>query len=164
MELLKPELGLIFWTALIILVVYFLLSKFAWKPILDALKARESHIDNELKTAEKVRVEMSQMKSQHEDLLRQAKEERSQILKEAKETKDAIVNEAKDKAREEASKLLAEAKKEIDNYKMAALIEVKNDVGNMVVELSQKILQRELSNKDEHLKYVNSMLDKSKLN
>lgn len=164
MELLKPELGLIFWTALIILVVYFLLSKFAWKPILDALKARETHIDNELKTAEKVRLEMSQMKSQHEELLRQAKEERSQILKEAKETKDAIINEAKEKAREEAAKLLAEAKKEIDNYKMAALIEVKNDVGNMVVELSQKILQRELHNKEEHLKYVNSVLEKSKLN
>jgi F-type H+-transporting ATPase subunit b len=164
MELLKPELGLIFWTALIILVVYFLLSKFAWKPILNALQAREKHIDDELKTAARVREEMTSMKSHHEDLLRQAKEERSQILKEAKETKDAIVNEAKDKAREEASKLIAEARKEIDNYKMAALIQVKNDVGNMVVELSEKILQRELQNKEEHMKYVNSVLEKSKLN
>ena len=164
MELLKPELGLIFWTAIIILVVYLLLSRFAWAPILNALQAREKHIDDELKTAERVRLEMSQMKSQHEDLLRQAKEERSQILKEAKETKDAIVNEAKEKARLEAAKLIAEAKKEIDNHKMAALIEVKNEVGNMVVDLSQKVLQRELNSKEEHLKYINSLLEKSKLN
>ena len=164
MELLKPELGLIVWTAVIFLIVLYLLTKFAWKPILNALNDREKHIDDALKSADRAREEMANMKSEHESLLKQAKEERSQILKEAKEIKDSIINEAKDKAKEEGAKLIAEAKREIDNQKMAALIEVKNQVGNMVIEVSEKILQRELHNKDEQMKYINSVLEKSKLN
>jgi len=164
MELLQPELGLMFWTTLIVLIIFWLLSKFAWKPIITALSEREKHIDEALKSADRARAEMANMKSEHESLLKQAKEERSLILKEAKDMKDSIINEAKDKAKTEGAKLIAEAKKEIDNQKMAALIEVKNEIGNMVLEVSQKILQRELNNKDEHMKYVNSLLEKSKLN
>jgi len=93
------------------------------------LNDREKHIDDALKTADKAREDMASMKSEHESLLRQAKEERSQILKEAKEIKDSIITEARDKAKEEGAKLIAEAKREIDNQKMAALIEVKNQVG-----------------------------------
>lgn len=164
MELLTPELGLVFWTTLIILIIFWLLSKYAWKPILKALNEREKHIDDTLQTAVRTKAEMANMKSEHETLLKQAKEERALILKEAKEMKDSIINEARDKAKAEGAKLIAEAKKEIDNQKMAAMIEVKNHVGNMVVELSEKVLQRELNNKDEHNKYVNSLLEKSKLN
>src|ERR1700753_4037504 len=120
MELLKPELGLIFWTALIFIVVLFLLPKSAWKPILKALDDREKTIDDALKTAERTKEEMAKLNAEHEKLLNEARQERSQILKEAKDMKDAIINEARDKAKVEGSKLIEEAKREIENQKMAA--------------------------------------------
>ena len=164
MELLKPELGLIFWTAVIFITVFFLLKKFAWKPILQALDDREKTISDSLQTAERTKLEMAAMKSQHEALLNEARQERSLILKEAKDMKDAIIGEARDKAKVEGAKMIEEAKREIDNQKMAAIIEVKNAAGNLVLEVSEKILRRELSNKDEQLKYINTLIQQSKLN
>jgi len=164
MELLKPEIGLIFWTAVIILLIFFLLSKFAWKPILQALGDRERRIDTALRTADKTREDMNNLKSQHEELLRQAREERSAILKEAKDAKDAIIAEAREKAKLEGNKMIMEAKREIENQKMAALVEVKNQVGNMVIEVSEKVLQRELHEKKDQMRYIDELLDKSKLN
>src|SRR6185295_384095 len=112
MELLKPELGLIFWTAVIFLTVFFMLKKFAWKPILKALDDREKTISDSLQTAERTKKEMAELKSQHEQLLNEARQERSMILKEAKDIKDSIIAEARDKAKIEGSKMIEEAKRE----------------------------------------------------
>ena len=123
-----------------------------------------NQVDRRRPTAERTRDEMNQMKSQHEELLRQAREERSMILREAKEAKDAIIGEAREKAKLEAGKAITEAKREIENQKMAALVEVKNQVGNMVIEVSEKVLQRELHEKKDQMRYIDELLDKSKLN
>lgn len=164
MQLLTPDLGLFFWNLLAFLVVFFLLKKFAWKPILNSLKTREEGIADALATAEKVKAEMAQLKNENEALLAKAREERAQMLKEARDTKDKIINEAKDQAKFEASKIITDAQAAIEQQKMAALTDVKNQVGNMVIEISEKILRRELSAKPEQEKYIRQLANEVKLN
>src|SRR5947209_4224475 len=98
MQLLTPNFGLIFWTLLAFVIVFFILRKFAWKPILNSMNKREQGIADSLATAEKIKAEMATLKSENEALLVKAREERAQMLKEAKETKDKIINEAKEQA------------------------------------------------------------------
>jgi F-type H+-transporting ATPase subunit b len=123
MQLLTPSFGLIIWTLLAFLIVFFILKKFAFPAILGGLRKREETIAEALATAEKVKAEMAQLKNENEALLAQAREERSRLLKEARETKDKIVNEAKDQAKTEAGKIIAEAQAAINSQKMAALTE-----------------------------------------
>jgi F-type H+-transporting ATPase subunit b len=107
---------------------------------------------------------MSQMKSENEALLVKAREERVQMLKEAKETKDKIINEAKEQAKVETNKIIADAQSVINQQKMAALTDLKNQVGTLVVEVSEKILRRELSNRQEQEKYIKQLAENVKLN
>jgi F-type H+-transporting ATPase subunit b len=164
MELLTPDFGLIFWTLIAFLIVFFILKKFAWKPILSSLDAREKGIADSLQTAERVKNEMAQLKSEHEDLLIRAREERGAMLKEARETKEKIINEAKEQAKVEASKIISETKQAIENQKMAAIIDVKNEVGKMVIEISEKILRRELNSKEAQEEHIKELVDEVKLN
>ena len=138
MDLLIPSFGLIIWTLLAFLIVFFILKKFAWKPILSALKEREVTIADSLATAEKMKAEMAQFKSENEALLAKAREERGQMLKEARDTKDRIINEAKEQAKVEASRIITDAQDAIERQKMAALTDVKNQVGQLVIEVSEK--------------------------
>lgn len=164
MDLLTPSFGLLIWTTLAFLIVFFILKKFAWKPILTSLKERETGIAESLATAERVRAEMAALKNENEALLAQAREERALLLKEARDTKDKIINEAKDRAKSEANKIISDAQLAIEQQKMAAITEVKNQVGNMVVEVSEKILRRELSNKTEQEKFIRQLSEEIKLN
>ncbi len=164
MDLLLPEFGLFFWTLLAFLIGFFLLKKFAWQPILSALAEREKGIADSIATAEKVRSEMNNMKSEHELLLNQAREERTLMLKEAKETKDKIVNEAKDAAKEEANKIMAEARQQIEFQKNAAIVDVKNQIGTLVIEVAEKVLRKELSNKDDQTNYIKKLAEEIRLN
>jgi len=164
MDLLIPSFGLIIWTLLAFLIVFFILKKFAWKPILNSLQQRESSIADSLSTAERVRAEMAQLKSENEALLAKAREERGHILKEARDTKDKIITEAKEEAKIVANKIITDAQAAIEQQKMAALIDVKNQVGLMVIEVSEKILRRELSSKAEQENYVRQLANEVKLN
>lgn len=164
MQLLTPQFGLIIWTLLAFLIVFFILKKYAWKPILNSMNKREQGIADSLATAEKIKIEMSQMKSENEALLVKAREERAQMLKEAKETKDRIINEAKEQAKVETNKIIADAQSVINQQKMAALTDLKNQVGTLVIEVSEKILRRELSNKQEQEKYIKQLAENVKLN
>jgi F-type H+-transporting ATPase subunit b len=164
MDLLIPSFGLIFWTLLAFLIVFFILKKFAWKPILKSLKDRETSIADSLATAERVKAEMAQFKSENEALLAKAREERGQILKEARDTKDKIINEAKERAKLEANKIIEDAHAAIQQQKMAALTDVKNQVGQLVIEVSEKVLRRELGNKAEQENYVRQLTNEVKLN
>lgn len=164
MNLLTPEFGLLIWTLLAFLVVFWVLGKFAWPAIVKGLKQREQTIADSLATAEKVKAEMAQMKSENEALLAKAREERAQLLKEARETKDKIINEAKEQAKTEANKILAETQAAINTQKMAALTEVKNQVGKMVIEVSEKILRKEMQNKESQEAYIRGLVDEVKLN
>ncbi len=164
MELLLPHLGLIFWTSLAFIIVLIILKKFAWKPILKGLHDRETNIAQSIASAEKVKLEMAQMKSENETLLQAAREERAAMLKEAKEFRDKMINEAKEDAKIQAAKIITEAHASITNQKMAAMIDLKNHVGKLVIETSEKILRRELSNKAEQESYIRQLAEEIKLN
>jgi F-type H+-transporting ATPase subunit b len=164
MGLLTPHLGLIFWTLLSFLIVFFILKKFAWKQIIDGLNERESNIANSIASAEKVKAEMAQLKSENESLLQSAREERTNMLKEAKEIKDKMINDAKDEAKVQATKIINDANAAIQQQKMEALTDIKNQVGKMVVEVSEKILRRELSDKAQQEIYISKLAEDIKLN
>ena len=164
MELLLPKLGLLAWTLLAFLIVFFLLKKMAWPAIIKGLRDRENSITESLATAQKVKEEMALMKSENEALLAKAREERAQLLKEARETKEKIINEAKEQAKTEANKVVAEAQAAINAQKMAALTEVKNQVGKLVIEVSEKVLRKELANKEAQEAHIKGLVDGVKLN
>jgi len=140
------------------------IEKIAWPAIVGGLKKREQSIADSLATAEKVRAEMAELKSENEELLAQAREERAKLLKEAREIKEKIIGEAKEQAKLEASKIISESLAAINTQKMAALTDVKNQVGKMVIEVSEKILRRELENKGAQEKYIKDLTSEIKLN
>ncbi len=164
MELLSPDPGLIIWTLLCFLIVFLILRKFAWPAIIAGLAAREQGIADAIASAEKVKSEMASLKSENEALLTQAREERAGMIKDAKATADKMVADAKDKAKSEYDRILAEAQLAINQQKMAALTEVKNQVGTLVVEVSEKILRKELSDKQQQEKYIKELAGDIKLN
>lgn len=164
MDLLTPSFGLIIWTLLVFLIVFFILKKFAWKPILDSLGEREKNISDAILSTEKVKEEMKALKSENEILLTKAREERAVMMREAKETRDKIITEAKEIARQETNRIIADAQGAINQQKMAAITDLKNQVGNLVIEVSEKVLRRELGNKEEQEKYINQLADNIELN
>jgi F-type H+-transporting ATPase subunit b len=164
MELLTPELGLFFWTLLAFLIVFFILKKFAWKPILKSLGDRERGIAESIASADRVRKEMGAMQAENEKLLAQAREERQNMLREAKEAGDKMINEAKDRARVEADKMIADARQQIEQQKMAALTDVKNQIGFLAVEVAEKVLRRNLATDSAQTEYARQLVEDVKLN
>jgi F-type H+-transporting ATPase subunit b len=164
MQLLTPGLGLIVWTLLAFLVVFFILKKFAWPAIINGLNERERTIAEALASAEKIKVEMAQMKSENEALLVQAREERAGMLKDAKNTADKMVTEAKDKAKAEYDKILSDAQTAIELQKNAALTDLKNQVGSLVIEVAEKVLRNELADKQKQENYIKQLAEEVKLN
>lgn len=163
-DIITPDPGLFIWTVFVFLILVWILNKFAFGPIKNALNNREASITDALAQAQKAREEMAGMKADNEKILNEAREERSRMLREAKEARDLIVNEARDKANAEYNRIVEEAKGAINNQKMAAMIEIKNSVGNMVLEVSEKVLRRELANKAEQEQYVKQLVDEIKMN
>lgn len=145
MELVTPNFGLIFWQLVTFLIVLFLLTKFAWKPIMSALRERETSIENALSAAEKAKLEMQGLKAENEKLLAEARMERDKILKEASDAGNALVENARNKANEEGSRMIAQAREAIENEKRAAITEVKNMAAALSVDIAERILRKELS-------------------
>lgn len=164
MELLLPGVGLIFWTLIAFILVFLILRKFAWKPILSSLNQREKTIADSLETAQRVKAEMAQLKNENEEMMAKAREERGVMLKEARETKDRIINEAKEQAKVEANKIIVDAQQAINAQKMAALTDVKNQVGKLVIEVTEKILRKELNNKEAQEAHIKDLVNEVKLN
>ncbi|MCK7559156.1 F0F1 ATP synthase subunit B [Chitinophaga sedimenti] len=164
MDILIPALGLFTFSFVIFGILYLILKKFAWKPILGALKERETSIADSIASAERVKDEMAQMKAEHEHVLAEAKAERSKILKEAKEAKDQIISEAKAQAQAEAKKIITEAYNAIENQKLAALTDVKNQVGKLAVEVAEKVLRKELGAQAAQEAYIKELAGDIKLN
>ena len=164
MELLNPGVGLVFWTLLAFIIVFFILKKFAWKPILESLKEREAGIAESIASAESMKIEMAAMKSENEAVLAEAREERAKMIKEAKEVSDKMIGEAKEKARGEFDRIVAEAQGAITQQKNAALTDVKNQVGSLVLDIAEKVLRRELSDKKVQENYIKDLAEGVKLN
>lgn len=164
MELLLPKLGMMFWTLIAFGIVFFILAKYAWKPIVGSLQERQNNIDDAILSAERVRQEMSELKSENEELLAKAREERSQMMRDAKETRDNIIAEAREQAKDEMNKIVADAQAVIHQQKMAAITDLKNQIGNLVLEVSEKVIRRELSSQSEQEKYIKDLTQNVELN
>lgn len=158
-SVIKPDIGLILWTSVTFLVVWFLLGRFAFRPIQNSLKDRENYIRESLNQAEAAKAEMAALKAENEVILNEAREERSKILKEAKAVKESIINEAKEKAKEEAQRIVSSAKMEIENQKMAAMIDVKNQAGMMALEIAEKVIKKQLTGDSAQEQYANSLVE-----
>ncbi len=164
MDLITPGLGLVFWTVITFLFLLIILKKFAWKPILGAVSEREEGIKKALASAENARKEMENLNADNERILKEARAEREDMLKEARDIKNKMIDEAKSEAQMQANKMIAQAQAAIESEKKAAIAELKNQVANLSIEIAEKIVREELSNKDKQVKLVESMLGEAKLN
>ncbi len=162
-SLVEPAFGLIFWMTLSFGIVFFLLAKFAWKPILKALHERESSIEDAIGEARKAREEVDAMKAGNEDLLREARAEREQMLKEARDIRDKEIAEAKGRAKAEGDAMLARAREEIRNEKNAAITEMKNQVGELSIEVAERILREKLGDKAAQQALLDKVMKESDL-
>lgn len=151
--------GLFFWQLAILIVLIFLLKKFAWKPILDSLNSREEGIKNALDSAEKARKEMQNLNADNEKLLQEARLQRDSLLKEARELKEKIVTEASSEAQEKADKIVAQAQVTIQNEKNAALADIKNQVAELSIQIAEKVIRKELSSSEQQYRLVEEMLE-----
>lgn len=163
MDLVTPDVGLLFWTFISFAILLFLLRKFAWKPILGTVNDREQSIKEALESAEKARLEMQNLTADNERILKEARMEREALLKEARDIKSKMIADAKDEAQQQASKLIEQAQSAIQSEKKAAISELKNQVAELSVGIAEKVLQDELSSKDKQLSIVEDMLSKATL-
>ena len=165
MKLLEDfSLGLFVWQTLLFVLLILLLKKYAWKPILNAVNEREEGIKNALDSAEKAKREMENLQADNQKLLKEARLEREAMLKEARDMKNKMIEDAKDQAKEEANKLIAQAQATIETEKKAAIAELKSQVANLSIDIAEKVVKEELSNKDKQIKLVESMLGEATLN
>ena len=164
MDLVTPDVGLLFWTFCSFVILYFLLKKFAWKPILGSVNDREVSIREALLAAENAKKEMENLKSDNEKILKEAKIERENMLKDAREIKAKLISDAENQAKEQASKLIESAQLAIQNEKNSAMSELKQTVVELSVGIAEKVISSELEDKNKQLKVVENMLNDASLN
>lgn len=162
--LLNPSPGLIFWQLVVFGSLVFILWKFAWKGILSALKEREGEIEGALRMAEETRAEMAKLKSDNEKLIAEAKKERDIIIKEAKEVSDKMIAEAKDKAVVQGNKVMEDAREAITQERAKMMSQIKKDVSALSIEIAEKVIRKELSDKATQQSFVTELIADAKLN
>jgi F-type H+-transporting ATPase subunit b len=161
MQLITPDVGLLFWMVVIFGLVFFLLAKFGFPIITGMVEKRNTTIEKSLKDAKEVEAQMSAMVAEHAQMLEDARKEQAQILREAADTRSKLIADAKDQAREEAAKILADARAEIEAEKEAALRDVRKEVAVLSVSIAEKILRKELSEDKEQREYIDRMVDET---
>ena len=152
------SVGLFFWQTVLFVALMLILRKFAWKPILDAVNEREEGIRSALKSAEKAREEMASLQSENEDTLKKARLERDGLLKEAREIKQKLIEEAKNEANKEAKKIIIQAQETIESEKNAAIVDLKNQVANLSIEIAEKVLKEKLSEDKAQMNLVKELV------
>ena len=163
MDLITPDVGLLFWTLVSFSILYLILRKFAWGPILGAVKEREESIKAALDAADNAKKEMENLKADNEKILNEAKTEREVMLKEAREMKSKLISDAENEAKAKAKSMVEAAKTAIQNEKNSAMNELKNTVVDLSVDIAEKLISEELADKEKQLKMIEDILDDSKL-
>jgi len=164
MELIKPSFGLIFWMLIGFAILFFILAKFAWPIITKGIENRNKKIQDQLDEAEKVHQELAHIQADHEAMIAQAKTERDEILAEARKISDKMYEDSKEKATAEAQAIIEDAKQAIHFEKMKAITEVKNEIANFSIDIAQKVIAEELSDKDKQEKLVEKWVKDCNLN
>ncbi len=164
MGLVSPDYGTIFWMVLAFSLVFFILRKYAWGPILKMLQEREQSIDKALQAAVQAREEMSQLKAGHEEMMQKTRAERDILLSEARTIREQMIDKARNEAAAESAKLVEQAKKQIENEKLAAINEIQQQVAALSVDIAEKILRKELKGREEQESLIREQLRDLKLN
>ena len=164
MDLITPDFGLFFWQTIVMLILIFLMAKYAWKPILQGIRKREQNINDALDSAENAKKEMQNLKADNERLLQEARLERDNMIKEARAIKDQIIAEAKEDAQKEGDKIIEQARATIQVERNAAMADIKNQVATLSVQIAEKVLRQELSTDTKQQKLVEDMLEDVTLN
>jgi F-type H+-transporting ATPase subunit b len=152
------SIGLFFWQTIIFILLIFLLKKYAWKPILDAVNEREEGIKNALLSAEKAKEEMASLQSDNEETLKKARAERDSLLKEAREIKQQLIDDAKNEAQSEAKKIISQAQETIQNEKKAVISDLKNQVAYLSIDIAEKVLKEKLSDDKTQMNLVKDLV------
>jgi F-type H+-transporting ATPase subunit b len=164
MELVKVDIGLLFWMTLTFSILLFILGKYAWKPIMKMLHEREDSIEKALNAADEAKKEMLKLKAGNEQLLVEAKEERDALMRDARKVKESIIEEARVKANEEASRIIENARESIQFEKLAAINELKNQIASISIEIAEKLLGQELADKEKQQQLTEKLLKDVKIN
>ena len=164
MDLILPDYGLLFWTGLVFCLLLFLLAKYAWKPILNAVNAREQKIQEALDLADKTRAEMQLLQAENEKILKEARSERDALIKDAQEIANKLVDEAKNKAKIEATKIVESAKVIISMEKAAALTDLKNQLAGYSLSIAEKIVRGDLASDEKQKALANKLADDINMN
>ena len=159
MSLITPDFGLLFWMALVFIIVLVILWKWGFPVVVKMVNDRKAYIDESLRKAHEANERLANIKVESESILQEARERQAQILKEAAATRDAIVEKAQDKAREEGNRLIAEAKAEIESQKQAAISDIRAQVAELSVKVAEKILRKELGDNDKQMDLIDRLLD-----
>jgi F-type H+-transporting ATPase subunit b len=164
MPLVTPDIGTIFWMLLMFIFVLVILKKFAWKPILNALENREKSIEDSLRSADRAREEMKQLKEDNEKIMAEARLERDSMLRDTKQTSERILSEAREKASEEARLLIEATREFIENEKTSAVDEIRKQVAELSVDIAEKILREKLKDDKQQKELVKKYMKDIKLN
>lgn len=159
MSLITPDFGLLFWMALVFIIVLVILWKWGFPVVVRMVNDRKAYIDESLQKAHEANERLANIKVESESILQEARERQAQILKEAAATRDAIVEKAQDKAREEGNRLIVEAKAEIESQKQAAISDIRAQVAELSVKVAEKILRKELGDNDKQMDLIDRLLD-----
>ncbi|MDG2172495.1 MAG: F0F1 ATP synthase subunit B [Flavobacteriaceae bacterium] len=163
MDLVTPDIGLLVWTGISFGLLYLILKKFAWGPILGAVNEREQSIKNALEAADKAKEEMETLKADNEKILQEARAEKENLLKEAREIKSKLISDAEEEAKRKSKKMVDEAKTAIQNEKNSAMNELRNTVVDLSIGIAEKVISEELVDNDKQLKMIEDILEDSKL-
>jgi F-type H+-transporting ATPase subunit b len=164
MELVKVDIGLLFWMTLTFSILLFILGKYAWRPIMKMLHEREDSIEKALNAADDAKKEMLKLKAGNEQLLIEAKEERDALMRDARKVKESIIEEARVKANEEANRIIENARESIQYEKLAAINDLKNQIASISIEIAEKLIGQELSNKEKQKELTEKLLKEVKIN
>ena len=164
MDLVTPDVGLLFWTFISFAILFLVLKKFAWKPIVGTVNDREQSIKDALASAENAKKEMQNLTADNERILKEARAEREMMIKEARDLKTKMISDAKEETKATTNKMIIQAQEAIENEKKSAMADLKNQVASLSVEIAEKVIKGELSNKDKQLKIVEDMLGEATLN
>lgn len=162
--LINTGIGTFFWMLVSFGILAFILIKFGWPLILKSLKKREEAIAASLNEAAKAREEMKSLVAHNEELLRQAKIERDQMLRDARMAGDKIIEEARAKATAEADRIVDAARENINYEKLKAMTELKNEIANLSIEIAEKLIRAELSDKSKADAVIAREMERMQLN
>lgn len=156
--------GLFFFQIAAFVVLLLLLKKYAWKPILAAIEQRENGISDAMEAAEKARAEMVSLKSDNEKLMQEAREQRDTLIKEARQIKEKLISDASVEAEEKAKAIIEKAKQAIQAEKQSAMADIKTQMSELSIDIAEKVMKKELSEKEGQMKLVDEMLKEVELN